>query len=312
MLAFGGNLCPAARGGQVRFLNKAGKPKRVLMASAAHPLSIALTIAGFDPAGEAGVLADARTFAAFGFHASAAITSLTFQNRTHVFGALHQSGEAVRAQVIPLLDDYKIVCSKIGMLPTSEIVREIARLFRENDLPSPVVDPVIISTSGQRLMEEDALDSLISELLPVARLITPNIPEAEQLTGMSITSEPEMRQAAAIIRQLGARAVLIKGGHLGEEEAAGGNQEAGGDKDDNRFALRSVAIDLLDDDGKVTIFRAERIPGAALHGSGCILSAAIAAGLGQGRTLEDSVSTAKTFVWEAIREASVGFSKANC
>lgn len=292
------------------------------MTSAAHPFSIALTIAGFDPAGEAGVLADARTFAAFGFQASAAITSLTFQNRARVFGALHQSGEAVRAQVMPLLDDYKIVCSKIGMLPTRDVVWEVARLFRENDLPSPVVDPVIISTSGQRLMEENALDSLISELLPVTRLITPNIPEAEQLTGMSITSEPDMQQAAAMIRELGARAVLIKGGHLGEQEAAGDRtQEAGGstqeaesegDRDDKRFALRSESIDLLDDDGKVTIFRAERIPGAALHGSGCILSAAIAAGLGKGRTLEDSVSIAKTFVWEAIREASLGFRNANC
>jgi hydroxymethylpyrimidine kinase/phosphomethylpyrimidine kinase len=290
------------------------------MASAAHPFPIALTIAGLDPSGEAGVLADARTFAVFGFHASAAITSLTFQNRARVFGALHQNGEAVRAQVIPLLDDYRIVCSKIGMLPTREVVREVARLFRENDLPSPVVDPVIISTSGQRLMEEDAVDLLINELLPMARLITPNIPEAEQLTGMSIGSEPEMRQAAAIIRGLGARAVLIKGGHLGEQEPGAGRQEAGSSaqeadsesgKDDQRFALRSVAIDLLDDDGKVTIFRGKRIPGAELHGSGCILSAAIAAGLGKGRRLEDSVSTAKTFVWEAIREASVGFRKAN-
>jgi hydroxymethylpyrimidine kinase/phosphomethylpyrimidine kinase len=277
---------------------------------------IALTIAGFDPSGEAGVLADARTFAAFGFHASAAITSLTFQNRARVFGAVHQSGEEVRAQMMPLLEGYKIVCSKIGMLPTSEIVREVVRVFRENDLPSPVVDPVINSTSGQRLMEEDALDSLISELLPVARLITPNIPEAEQLTGMSITSEPEMRQAAAMIRGLGARAVLIKGGHLGRQKPRGKQQtgdstqetESEGDKDDQGFALRSVASDLLDDNGKVTMFRQERIQGGALHGSGCILSAAIAAGLGRKMTLEDSVSTAKRFVWEAIRKASVGVS----
>src|SRR6266446_1288986 len=120
------------------------------MASAAHPFPIALTIAGFDPSGEAGALADARTFAAFGFHASAAITSLTFQNRARVFGAVHQSGEAVRAQMMPLLEGYKIVCSKIGMLPTSEIVREVVRVFRENDLPALVVDPVINSTSGQR------------------------------------------------------------------------------------------------------------------------------------------------------------------
>ena len=280
------------------------------MASAVHAFPVALTIAGFDPSGEAGVLADAKTFAAFGFRASAAITSLTFQNRNHVFGALHQSGEAVRAQVIPLLDDNRIVCSKIGMLPTRDVVCEVARLFRENDLPSPVVDPVIISTSGQRLMEEDALDSLISDLLPVTRLITPNIPEAKQLAKMPITSELEMRQAAATIRGLGARAVLIKGGHLGGHEAESKTQKKAdeGDKDDQGFAPGKVAIDLLDDGGKVTIFRAERIQGGALHGSGCILSAAVAAGLGKGMTLEDSVSAAKTFVWEAIREASLGFS----
>src|SRR3989442_1249521 len=234
------------------------------MASATHPFPIALTIAGFDPSGEAGVLADTRTFAAFGFHASAAITSLTFQNRARVFGAIHQSGEAGRVQVMPIFDNCKIVCSKLGMLPTREVVREVARLFRENDLPAPVVDPVITSTSGQRLMEEDALDSLISELLPVARMITPNIHEAEQLAGMTITSEPEMRQAAAMIRGLGARAVLIKGGHLGEQEREPGGRkleaESGGDKYEQRFASRKLAIDLLDDDGKVTIFRAERIP----------------------------------------------------
>lgn len=272
---------------------------------------IALTIAGFDPSGGAGVLADAKTFAAFGLHASAAITSLTFQNREHVFGALHQSGEAVRAQVTPLLDHYKIVCAKIGMLPTREVVREVARLFRETNLPSPVVDPVMISSSGQRLMEEDTLDFLISELLPLARLITPNIPEAEQLTRIPITSEPEMRRAAAMIRGLGARAVLIKGGHLGDQELLGRRQEAGGrrqgeggESNDPGFALSNVAVDLLDDDGRVTVFREQRIPDAELHGSGCILSAAIAAGLGKEMTLEDAVGTAKKFVWGAIREAS--------
>ncbi len=209
---------------------------------------------------------------------------------------------------MPLLDDYKIVCSKIGMLPTSEVVREVARLFRETDLPSPVVDPVITSTSGQRLMEGDALDSLISQLLPVARLITPNIPEAEQLTGMSITSEPEMRQAAAMIRTLGARAVLIKGGHMGEQEEESRRQEAEseGDKDEGKFSLTRESIDVLDNEGGVTVFRERRVLVGELHGSGCLLSAAIAAGLGKGMTLEDSVSTAKRFVWEAIRNASVG------
>src|SRR6266851_1799062 len=156
----------------------------------------ALTIAGFDPSGGAGVLADARTFAFFGFPALAAITSVTFQNTARVFGAVNQTGEAVRAQVLPLLKEHKIVCSKVGMLPTFEVVREVARLFRETDLPSPVVDPVIMSTSGHRLMEENALEPFINEILPLARLVTPNIPEAEKLIGSAITSEAEMRHAA--------------------------------------------------------------------------------------------------------------------
>lgn len=263
--------------------------------------SRALTIAGFDPSGGAGVLADARTFAAFGFQASAAITSITFQNTERVFGAVHQTGETVRAQVLPLLEDAKIVCSKTGMLPTREVVLEVARLFRETDLPRPVVDPVILSSSGQRLMEEGALHALIEELLPLAQLLTPNVPEAEALTGTTITSEADMRRAAVVIRKLGARAVLIKGGHLREQEAGGSRQEAGTDKG---LEEPSDAIDVLDNEGKVTVFRERRIIGAELHGSGCILSAAIAAGLGQGKTLEDSVSAAKGFVLEAIRNSA--------
>ena len=254
----------------------------------------ALTIAGFDPSGGAGVLADVRTFGAFGLQAAAAITSITFQNTDSVFGAIHQSGEAVRAQVMPLLEDSRIVCSKTGMLPTKEVVLEVARLFRETDLPRPVVDPVILSSSGQRLMEEGALDALIGELLPLAQLLTPNIPEAEALARTTIASEADMRRAAVVIRKLGARAVLIKGGHLRNQEA--GTDEAQDGSDD--------AIDVLDNEGKVTVFRERRIIGAELHGSGCILSAAIAAGLGKGMTLEDSVSAAKSFVLEAIRNSA--------
>jgi len=240
----------------------------------------ALTIAGFDPSGGAGVLADVRTFAAFGLQASAAITSITLQNTKRVFGALHQTGEAVRAQVMPLLEDYTFTCTKTGMLPTREVILEVARLFRETDLPRPVVDPVILSSSGQRLMEQDAIGALLDELIPLARLVTPNIPEAETLTGITITSEADMLKAAATIRQLGARAVLVKGGHLAGD-----------------------AIDVLDNEGKITVFRETRVSGAELHGSGCILSAAVAAGLGQGKTLEDSVGAAKNFVLEAIRNS---------
>lgn len=275
--------------------------------ASSNPFPIALTIAGFDSSGEAGVLADARTFAAFGLHPSAVITSLTFQNRARVFGAAHQSEETVQAQLMPLLEQYKIVCVKVGMLPTSEVVHEVARLFRETDLPAPVVDPVMISTAGQRLMEDDALEASIGELFPLARLITPNIPEAEQLTGMRITSEDEMLQAAAVIREMGARAVLIKGGHLPGAQTsclpASSTDDLG-----SMSTPAADAIDVLDNEGEVTVFRETRVTGAQLHGSGCILSAAIAAGLGKGMALEDSVREAKKFVWKAIREASIGSS----
>jgi len=275
----------------------------------------ALTIAGFDPSGGAGVLADVRTFATFGFQGVAAITSLTFQNTASVFGAVHQTGEAVRAQVLPLLEEYRIICAKLGMLPTREVVVEVARLFRENDLPRPVLDPVIMSSSGQRLMEESALDTLIKELLPLARLVTPNIPEAETLAGITITSETDMRRAAAIIRELGAGGVLIKGGHLKKQAAGGRRQKAEGRKQKAESESREPrtynareefddAIDVLDNEGKVTVFRERRVSGAELHGSGCILSAAIAAGLGQGKNLEDSVGAAKSFVLEAIRNST--------
>jgi hydroxymethylpyrimidine kinase/phosphomethylpyrimidine kinase len=142
-------------------------------------------------------------------------------------------------------------------------------------------------------MEEDAVCELVNELMPLARLVTPNIPEAETLTGMTITSEADMRRAAAAIREMGARAVLVKGGHLGEEKAEGRR----------RKAESEAAIDVLDNEGEVTVFRERRLSGAGLHGSGCILSAAIAAGLGKGMSLEDSVGAAKAFVLEAIRNA---------
>ena len=130
----------------------------------------ALTIAGFDPSGGAGVLADVRTFAAFGLQTSAVITSLTLQNAERVFGARHQTSEMVRAQVMPLLESQRFACTKTGMLPTRQVVTEVARLFRETDLPRPVVDPVIMSSSDQRLMEADAVAVLQDELLPLACL----------------------------------------------------------------------------------------------------------------------------------------------
>lgn len=288
-------------------------------------LPVALTIAGLDPSGGAGVIADVRTFAAFGCFASAAITSLTFQNTTGVFGALHQTPETVRAQVMPIIEDFNVSCAKTGMLPTREIIAEVARLFRETRLPAPVVDPVMRATSGDDLINDDAVSCLVTDLFPLALVVTPNIPEAERLTGLTITDESGMRSAARIIREMGARAVLIKGGHLaGRQEAGGRRQEvdgrrqeegrsrqtAGGRRQDTPIndahdasGVSEQAIDVLDNEGRVTIFRAEMIAGGEVHGSGCTLSAAIAACLGKGQSLEEAIQSAKDFVTEAIRRS---------
>ncbi|MBA2503087.1 MAG: bifunctional hydroxymethylpyrimidine kinase/phosphomethylpyrimidine kinase, partial [Pyrinomonadaceae bacterium] len=138
---------------------------------------VLLTIAGFDPSGGAGVVADVKTFTAFDCFATAAVTSLTFQNTTGVFGAAHQTADAVRAQVLPVVEDFTVAGVKTGMLPTEEIIAEVARLFRETNLPAPVVDPVVRSTSGYDLIGDAALQTLIAELMPLARVVTPNIPE---------------------------------------------------------------------------------------------------------------------------------------
>jgi hydroxymethylpyrimidine kinase/phosphomethylpyrimidine kinase len=248
---------------------------------------VALTIAGFDPSGGAGVVADIKTFTAFGCFATAAITSLTFQNTTGVFGAAHQSAETVRAQVLPVVEDFSVACAKTGMLPTLEIIREVARLFRETALPAPVVDPVVRSTSGYDLIDDEALRALMAELLPLARVLTPNIPEAERITGLSINDEEGMRRAAKVMREMGSPAVLVKGGHL-QGKAEGGT---------------ASAVDVLDDEGRVTLFREEFIETTSTHGTGCTLAAAIAACLGRGQTLEQAVGTAKRFVTDAIRHA---------
>ena len=254
---------------------------------------VALTIAGFDPSGGAGVVADIKTFTAFDCFATAAVTSLTFQNTMGVFGAAHQTAETVRAQVLPVVEDFEVACAKTGMLPTREIILEVARIFRETNLPAPVVDPVVRSTSGYDLIDDEALSALISELLPLARVLTPNIPEAERITGLLIKDEDGMRRAAGIMRGLGARAVLVKGGHLKRRDEGGGMRDEVGPS----------AVDVLDDDGRVTLFRGEWIETTSTHGTGCTLSAAIAACLGRGLALEESIAAAKRFVTDAIRHA---------
>ncbi|HEX8557778.1 MAG TPA: bifunctional hydroxymethylpyrimidine kinase/phosphomethylpyrimidine kinase [Pyrinomonadaceae bacterium] len=242
---------------------------------------VALTVAGFDPSGGAGVVADVKTFTAFGCFAAAAVTSLTYQNTTGVFGAAHQTAEAVRAQVMPVVEDFAVAGAKTGMLPTREVIAEVARLFREERLPAPVVDPVVRSTSGFDLIDDAALDALKRELLPLARVVTPNIPEAERITGLRVRDREGMLEAARAVRALGARAVLVKGGHLAGDEA----------------------LDVLDDEGRVTTFTAPRVETTSTHGTGCALAAGVAACLARGMSLEESVGAAKRFVTEAIRRA---------
>jgi hydroxymethylpyrimidine kinase/phosphomethylpyrimidine kinase len=278
---------------------------------------VALTIAGLDPSGGAGIIADIKTFAAFGCFATAAVTSLTYQNTLGVSGATHQTGAEVRAQVLPVVEDFEVACVKTGMLPTVEVIDEVARLFRETALPSPVVDPVVRSTSGYDLIDDAALAVLIRELLPLARVLTPNIPEAERITGLHIEDENGMRRAARAMREMGARAVLVKGGHLREAEALSGKRglfgnETGLEKEEKEEKEDSetknseknlIALDLLDEDGCLTLFREERILTTSTHGTGCTLAAAIAACIGRGMTLVESVSAAKSFVTDAIRSA---------
>jgi hydroxymethylpyrimidine/phosphomethylpyrimidine kinase len=246
---------------------------------------VVLTIGGFDPSGGAGVIADVRAIVQFGCRPAAAITSLTFQNANEFFGATHETAESLRAQIVPILEETAPVAVKVGMLPTAKLVLEVASLIQDHDLPAPVVDPVLKSSSGGELMEPEAIQVLLRELLPLVRLVTPNIPEAEVITGMAIESEADMRAAAVKFYELGARAVLIKGGHL-RQSLPIGNQQAN---------------DLLYNDGKVTVFSGEWIDGPSVRGTGCLISSAIAACLAQGATLEEAVQRAKEYVAEVIR-----------
>lgn len=249
---------------------------------------VCLTIAGLDPSGGAGIVADIKTFTAFGCFAASVVSSITFQNTVGVFGAVHQTAETVRRQTEPIIEDYTISAVKTGMLPTHEIIEETARLIKENNLKNFVVDPVVRSTSGFDLIDDKALKDLIDKLFPLAVLITPNLPEAERITGMKIENETNIRKAAAIMQNFGAKNVLIKGGHFFGEERGMKNRKA---------------VDYFFAGGGGRTFENEFIVTTATHGTGCVLSAAITANLALGKSLIKSLEAAKTFVTQAIRSA---------
>lgn len=266
--------------------------------------AVCLSIAGLDPSGGAGVIADIKTFTRFGCFASAAVTSVTFQNTTGVFGSVHQTADSVRRQIDAVLDDYDVAAVKTGMLPTREIIETVAAIINERKLKNIVVDPVVRSTSGYDLIDDAALTALIENLFPLADVITPNIPEAERIARMSINSPADIAAAAKEIHARGARNVLIKGGHRTNSEFSPHRPASVAETGNRRITNDELqAVDHLFMADETHVFAAEYIETTATHGTGCTLAAAIAANLALGKSLHDAIQIAKDFVTEAIRTA---------
>jgi hydroxymethylpyrimidine/phosphomethylpyrimidine kinase len=238
----------------------------------------ALTIAGSDSGGGAGVQADLKTFTVFGVFGMSAITALTAQNTRGVTGVHVIPAAFVRQQIDAVAADIGVDAAKTGMLVNAEIVVAVAAAVRENGIKNLVVDPVMLAGTGTALLDTDAREALVRDLLPLATLVTPNIHEAEVLTGRSITSVADMRHAARALRELGPEACLIKGGHLSGSEA----------------------VDILYDGKDLHELATPRLPARHTHGTGCQLSAAITAGLARGMPLVQAVQQSKRFITRAI------------
>ena len=244
----------------------------------------ALTIAGSDSGGGAGIQADLKTFAAHGVFGTSAITAVTAQNTLGVVSWEALSADLVTAQIEAVAGDIGADAVKIGMLANAAIVEAVAAAVISLDLPLVVLDPVMVAKGGERLLEEDAIETMRTELLPRAHVVTPNIPEAEVLAGMKIGTLEDMRKAGRRILEFGPRVVLVKGGHL---DSANGGQ----------------AIDVAWVRDKSFELRAPRVKTSSTHGTGCTLSSAIAANLALGRGDRDALTLAKEYVSGAIREA---------
>lgn len=242
---------------------------------------VALTIAGSDPSGGAGIQADLKTFHQFGVYGMSVVTLLTVQNTVEVGSVDPLDPEYVIRQLETTTSDIPPQAAKTGALGTGEIIAVVAIWARKAMCPL-VIDPVMVSKHGAALMPEDARRMLISELLPQAALLTPNLHEAAALTGHEVANFHDMRESARRISDLGPKAVLIKGGHLGAEEDA---------------------VDLLYVDGREEIFRSQRYKTVHTHGTGCTYSAAITAELAKGTDLVDAVRSAKRYISEAIATA---------
>ena len=239
----------------------------------------ALTIAGSDSGGGAGIQADLKTFSAFRVFGMSVITAVTAQNSLGVQGVENLPPAFVALQLRSVLSDFGAGAAKCGMLSTAPIIEAVAATLADDPVEKLVVDPVMVSKSGDALLQPDARQALIERVLPLALVVTPNLPEAESLAGIPVASRPDMEEAARRIHRLGPRYVLVKGGHL-----------------------KGDAIDLLWNGKAFTAFRAPRIDSGNTHGTGCTLSAAIAAGLARGQAIGDAIRDAKAYVTRAIRE----------
>ena len=243
---------------------------------------VALSIAGSDSSGGAGIQADLKAMEAHGVFGMSVVTAITAQNSVAVTAAFDLSTDLITAQLDAVATDYTIGAVKTGMLSSRVIVEAVAEGIRRHGLGPVVVDPVMISKSGFALLKPDAVEALKVRLLPLARLATPNAHEAAALTGQNVVTAADARRAAEAVAAMGPQAVLVKGGHLdGEEEA----------------------VDVLFADGRLTEFRTPRIRTPNTHGTGCTYASAISALLAQGMELEEAVGRAKAYLAEAIRQA---------
>lgn len=246
---------------------------------------VALTIAGSDSSGGAGIQADLKTFTALGVFGASAITALTAQNTVGVRGILPVDADFVREQVEAVLDDLPVAAVKTGMLANAAIVDVVADLAAAGRLPRLVVDPVMVASSGDRLLEHAAERRYVEALLPHAAVVTPNLREAEVLLGGSIDTLAEQREAARALGAFGVATVVVKGGHAISEEP-------------------DEAVDVVWDGTAVHELRSPRIATEHTHGTGCTFAAAIAAHLAAGRPVTDAVEAAKEFVWRAVQRSA--------
>ncbi|MBF8267230.1 MAG: Bifunctional hydroxymethylpyrimidine kinase/phosphomethylpyrimidine kinase [Dehalococcoidia bacterium] len=243
-------------------------------------MKTAMTIAGSDSGGGAGIQADLKTFAALGVYGTSALTAVTAQNTLGVTAVLELPPELVAAQIDAIISDIGADAVKTGMLANSRIIRVVADKVKEHSLLNLVVDPVMVAKGGDRLLQEEAVATMRGLLIPLATVVTPNLPEAAVLVGRRVESLEDARQAARDIVAMGAKSAVVKGGHL-----------------------EGDAVDVFYDGRRFREFSAARIPTSSTHGTGCTFASAIAAGLAKGMGTEEAVAQAKEYVTLAIRNA---------